>query len=239
VQQCKGKYIANCDNDDYWHNTDKLQLQVDYLENYQKTGVCYTNHIDYFEKSNKKIERKVSENTFDLPLYKAIFSGKFIFCNSTIMYRKELLLKQINLNDYIKLKFTLQDWMTLLILSKYTEFHCIPITTTTLRIDNASITRPSSFEIIKQRMKNEEECYKYVCKLFPDDLVYENIEYQKYTYNVFLNFAYLNNNYKIAHEYGLLLLKFGRKQLKVFFSLFKLSFFLYSKWFVWTQKFKF
>ena len=29
VKECHGKYICNCDNDDYWHNSNKLQIQLD------------------------------------------------------------------------------------------------------------------------------------------------------------------------------------------------------------------
>ena len=36
VKQCRG---ANCDNDDYWHNPDKLQLQVDFMETNPEFGV--------------------------------------------------------------------------------------------------------------------------------------------------------------------------------------------------------
>jgi len=69
-------------------------------------------------------------------------------------------------------------------------------------------------------------------------LVYNEKEYQKYVWNCYLNYAYLYGNFPIARNYGEKLKKTGRKGFKVMFSSGKIFFFLYSKWFVWTQNYK-
>jgi len=239
VQECKGKYIANCDDDDYWHNSEKLQLQVDFLENNSDFGVCHTDFRDYYKQTGKVIEEKVSDITYNIPLYKAIFEGKFKFCNSTVIYRKELIDKYIKLEDYIDKKFNLQDWMTLLIIAKYSGFYCLPVSTTTLSIDNSSITRPKSFEKLEARMKVEEECYRYVCDIFNEELKYDETEYKKYTYKIFINYAYLYNDFKTAKKYGIFLEKLNKRSVKVMFTKNVLLFKLYAVWFKWTQNYKF
>lgn len=48
LNACEGKYIALCDGDDYWTNPQKLQKQVDFLENNSEYIICchYTRVID-------------------------------------------------------------------------------------------------------------------------------------------------------------------------------------------------
>ncbi|MFC0517940.1 glycosyltransferase family 2 protein [Mucilaginibacter angelicae] len=48
LNACEGKYIALCDGDDYWTNPQKLQKQVDFLENNPEYIICchYTRVID-------------------------------------------------------------------------------------------------------------------------------------------------------------------------------------------------
>ena len=44
VKACQGQYICNCDNDDFWHDPDKLQVQLDYMESHPHSNVLITNH---------------------------------------------------------------------------------------------------------------------------------------------------------------------------------------------------
>src|SRR4030042_6002267 len=39
---CRGRYVAFCDGDDFWHDPSKLQKQTDYLETHPECGLVYS-----------------------------------------------------------------------------------------------------------------------------------------------------------------------------------------------------
>jgi glycosyltransferase involved in cell wall biosynthesis len=44
---CRGKYVAYCEGDDYWHCPNKLQKQVDYMESHPECALVYSD-CDYY-----------------------------------------------------------------------------------------------------------------------------------------------------------------------------------------------
>jgi glucosyltransferase len=213
VKYCRGKYIANCDNDDYWHNNKKLQLQVDFMENNSEYGMCHTDYRIH-NRITERIEHvKISNIIYKEPsLQKSVFNGEFKCCNATVLYRTEILKRYLNLDDYVKYQFTLQDWNTWMILAKYTNFYCIPESTATFGVETESITRPRSFEKLSIRLSKERECYKYICEKFPKDFPYNSTDYDQYIYSVNLNLAIQLQDFDKAKEYGK---KINSKSIKV------------------------
>lgn len=197
---CKGKYICNCDNDDYWHNPNKLQLQYDFMEAHPEVGVLHTNFRTHNRTNGKITEQKAYINDNQITTQRALFNGDYRICNATMMYRKDVIDSNLNLDDYIVNKFTLQDWNTWVILAKYTKFYCLPVSTATFGIETVSITRPDSYDKILSRMTKEKECYEYVCSLYPEDLIFNSLDYDKYINRVLLSFAFTTGDFLKAKE---------------------------------------
>lgn len=55
LSQAKGKYLAICDGDDYWIYENKLQTQVDFLEQNPNFSICFHN---FMELNNSQISEK-------------------------------------------------------------------------------------------------------------------------------------------------------------------------------------
>lgn len=232
VKHCQGKFITNCDNDDYWHNRYKLQLQVDFLEKNTKYGVVHTDYQIHNRDTGQLEQIIVSDKVLESPLQSSIFSGKYQFCNATMMYRKELIDMHVPLDDYIKYQFTLQDWNTWVILAKYTEFFCMPISTATFGVETESITRPSSYEKVMLRFEKEKVCYRYLCELFPDDLNYNENDYDRYVYSVLLNLAFKRADVKMANQFANLKFSLGDSSFRTYLAKYRFGVYvlLLIKW---------
>lgn len=207
IREAKGEYIALCAADDYWHNPRKLQVQMDYFQAHPECGFVYTDYNKLHIGTNK-----ISENylqTSRTPIYegfgliKTVFAGQFPALTLTVMFKKELFDRYIPWEDYIHYRFTLEDWPTWLIFSKYTNIGYMAESTATYRYGHESISNPKSYEKIVSRFTNEKFMYEYLCKMFPEDIHYNEQVYDDYVTGLLLELAYKRNDFIKAKEYSL------------------------------------
>lgn len=86
--KARGKYIALCEGDDYWIDENKLQMQVDFLENNPEYGMCYTKAKPY-NQSMQKFNKKSIGADFDG--FEDLLKNGNRIPTLTTVYRKDLL----------------------------------------------------------------------------------------------------------------------------------------------------
>lgn len=85
----KGKYIAICEGDDYWCDCNKLQSQVDWLENHPEYSFCVHNTISFdVQTGRKKLFNKCRYDK-DIPLDDILQGGGAFFHTSSFLLRTE------------------------------------------------------------------------------------------------------------------------------------------------------
>lgn len=199
VKDCKGKYICNCDNDDYWHNPHKLQLQLDFMESHPESNICITNHRTHNRSTGEIKECKAYLNHADIQ--RCMYDNREI-CNATIMYRADFLKTHMDLDEFIKRRLTLQDWPAWVILTAYTDIDVLSESTATFGIETVSITRPDTVERLVKRYRGDKEVCRYLGELFPNKFPFSEHAWDRYTNGRLMAKAFEIGDYEAAKKYG-------------------------------------
>lgn len=90
-ENSKGKYIAECEGDDYWTDPYKLQNQVDYMENHPDCSLCF--HAVEIVQATQKTGMKISPYALSKvsPISDIIIGGGGFCPTVSLMYPKKLM----------------------------------------------------------------------------------------------------------------------------------------------------
>lgn len=91
MKRTQGKYIALCEGDDYWTDSLKLQVQVDFLEKNEDYVYCFHDIDLYIDTEKKFIKNRSSHHNekFKGDTYypERILSSRFSFNTLSLMFR--------------------------------------------------------------------------------------------------------------------------------------------------------
>ncbi|WP_179004942.1 glycosyltransferase family 2 protein [Winogradskyella forsetii] len=127
---CKGKYIAFCEGDDYWIDENKLQKQVDFLDEHPKYGGVSTNNRWFFENENTYKNSILNEGEISFET----LSESNQINSQTILFKKELI-KEL---DWMK-TLKIGDWPLHLLVTSQQPYYRLPEITTVYRVHSGGV----------------------------------------------------------------------------------------------------
>jgi glycosyltransferase involved in cell wall biosynthesis len=172
---CRGKYIAWCEGDDYWHHPCKLQKQTDYLESHPECGLVYSSYDVYHVRAKKLIKDFIKYRKWEMPQNLSlsdIVEGKdekgvgILTC--TVMVRKTLRdrIREADPYLYQNEKFLMGDTQLWAEIATMADLHYIPESLATHNIMDESLTRSKDIKKILRFGISRAELGIYLCNKY-------------------------------------------------------------------------
>ncbi|MBD0400835.1 glycosyltransferase [Flammeovirga sp. EKP202] len=130
-ENCKGKYIALLEGDDYWVDKGKLQKQIDFLEKNQEYSVCHTNLNFLYVKENKQVinyQRPIKSTASDIDL---LFGN---YTNTPTVVLRNVFNSKLP-SDYRN--FICGDWALFILHAQKGKVKYLPDVTATYRVHDS------------------------------------------------------------------------------------------------------
>ena len=146
----KGDYVCLCGGDDLWIDVNKLQEQIDILENHKDIGLVFSDY--YICDENDKFLNKIETNVIS---YAELLRNNNI-CASTICLRRCHYYSFISDVNPMSKQWKMEDYPLLLWMSLHFKLYHLNKITTVYRLLHSSVTH--SNDIVK-RLQFEDTLY--------------------------------------------------------------------------------
>lgn len=205
---CRGKYIAYCEGDDYWHHPQKLQKQVDYLESHPECGLVFSDYHCFDVKTGKQVRnyrRYECKNGLiqggPKQVLIALLQAKCGILTCTVCLRKNLLDSLIASDPFLYTSghFRMGDSQIWAGFSQISRLGCIDesLATHNLLIESATKSR-DLIKVYRFRKSGAELCL-YLAEKY--ELPESNIkDFREYFWRQSLRLAFYEINAQLAEE---------------------------------------
>ena len=122
--RCTGEYIATCDSDDFWTSEDKLQRQVEVMDEFPALSLCVTKVYTETDGVRKPMTVSASYINKHLAYDNLLKGNSFIYAQSYLL-RQSALLRYVDFDRFVSLGFSVWDLPIVLTLSRNTKFICL------------------------------------------------------------------------------------------------------------------
>lgn len=199
-----GKYIAFCEGDDYWHDPDKLQKQVDYLESDPECGLVYSSYDVNLVESRKLIKDYIEYRKLEISENLSVsdfVESKTGILTCTVMARRTLCDEIIESDPYLHQSdyFLMGDTQLWAEIATKASTHYIPESLATYNITDESASRSRNIAKKLRFAISIAELYLYLCAKYN---LAESIRIEQETKwcNYSLRLAFYTRNKELADE---------------------------------------
>jgi glycosyltransferase involved in cell wall biosynthesis len=151
---CRGKYIASCEGDDFWHRSDKLKMQIDLMEANPDMVLCHTDFDRRTRFFLRKNRHKCDHNQPAVgDAYLSLLYAWSVM-TATSVYRKDIIFKFYD-SAFFDLSIPFSDRSLLLFASLHGKIGYLDVSTATFTKRRGSATNSGDDAALKMFIATE------------------------------------------------------------------------------------
>ncbi len=155
---CRGEYVAYLEGDDFWTSSDKLQKQVDFLDNHPECSICFHNVNVLSDSQGQIIRQYCGTDQKEFTALEDILVANYI-PTCSVMFRNRFIQK---LPDWFA-KLPMTDWPTHVMNAQHGNIGYINEVMATYRVHDGGVwSRMGYAERITANLRFYKEINRYL-----------------------------------------------------------------------------